>query len=441
MAEQVDQKKCAEELTEQSDLKKSIDDLEKEVTCGVCQEVYGDAKLLPCGHYFCMECIMKMCRRESAGKPISCPECRLEFVISQETIADLKTAFNINRLIDIHRYQLRCYKTVAVKADLGDSSKSEAASKCPEHDDLLLLYCYSCKSFICRDCALTNHKEHKYEYNTTAVPKWKEELLQSKDCFEKAEEEFQHALQMVRGRIDDVKARGQEVADFMSSYFKELRCILDAHEASMRDEHTANVDLKVHNLQLQENKLLTDCEELSSVQAGIDFFFSKRFGDDILGMSTKNLELIAASNETFKKDEATRKCRSLKLIPTVRTYGDINIQTSSDQFSSQIKQLVSFTDIDIMPLGKVVFKGFEAAVHAGEKHNFQILSLRDRQFSVSLNSANVRKFQVRKIGCYTYLVEYNIPRHVDQGRYMVTVLGDGRNLPNGQFYMTVKHPF
>ena len=440
MAEQVDQKKCAEELAEQSELKKSIDDLEKEVTCGVCQEVYGDAKLLPCGHYFCMECIMKMCRRESAGKPISCPECRLEFVISQETVADLKTAFNINRLIDVHRYQLRCYKMVAVKANLGDCSKSEATSKCPEHDDLLLLYCYSCKSFICRDCALTNHNEHKYEYNTTAVPKWKEELLQSKNCFEKAEKEFQNALRMVRGRIDDVKARGQEVADFMSSYFKELRCILDAHEASMQDKHKANVDLKVHNLKLQEKKLLTACEELSSVQAGIDTFFSKHFGDDILGMS-KILESVAASNETFKKDKATRKYISFELIPAVCTYDDINIQTSSDQFSSQIKQLVSFTDIDIIPLGKVVFKGFEAAVHAGEKHNFQILSLRYRHFSVSLNSASVRKFQVRKTGCYTYLVEYNIPRHSDQGRYMVTVLGDGRNLPNGQFYMTVKHPF
>ena len=36
---------------------------------------------------------------------------------------------------------------------------------CPEHEDeLLKLYCKTCKKVICRDCVLVTHKEHEYAF-------------------------------------------------------------------------------------------------------------------------------------------------------------------------------------------------------------------------------------------------------------------------------------
>ena len=35
------------------EMTRNIEELEREITCGVCQELYQDPKLLPCSHCFC----------------------------------------------------------------------------------------------------------------------------------------------------------------------------------------------------------------------------------------------------------------------------------------------------------------------------------------------------------------------------------------------------
>ncbi len=443
MAEQVDQKKCAEELAEQSELKKSIDDLEKEVTCGVCQEVYKDPKLLPCGHYFCMECVMKMCRRVPAGKPISCPECRLEFVISQETVADLKTAFNINRLIDVHRYQLRCYKMVAVKANLGDCSKSEATSKCPEHDDLLLLYCYSCKSFICRDCALTNHKAHKYEYNTTAVPKRREELLKSKDHFEKVEKEFQEGLKNVTDRIAEVETHGKHVTEFMASYYKDLRAFLDEHQKAMFAKHEKLMSGKMYDLHEQEKKLLTACGELCVVKAGIDAHFSSCSGNDMLGMSSDLMELIKTKQTHFKKNNFSSTFRNYSLVPGVKTFSEVEVDIP---LANHFERIVRLVDKDIVMDNAIVIEGLKNTVHTAENTSFRILYLHNRHFDLKITPLSTgpisvaryfarTKYSIFKIGCYTHLVEYTLPHY--SGEHRINIFVDKKEVHGSPFRLNI----
>ncbi len=53
-----------------------MDELEKEITCSICQENYTEPKVLPCLHYFCKHCILELVRRAGTRKPFACPECR-----------------------------------------------------------------------------------------------------------------------------------------------------------------------------------------------------------------------------------------------------------------------------------------------------------------------------------------------------------------------------
>ena len=35
---------------------------------------------------------------------------------------------------------------------------------CKVHEEQAKIYCYDCKSLICRDCVVKDHKEHDYEF-------------------------------------------------------------------------------------------------------------------------------------------------------------------------------------------------------------------------------------------------------------------------------------
>ena len=50
---------------------KSLEQLEKDITCPVCQEHYTDPKVLPCLHYYCKKCILKLALRTASIAPTS----------------------------------------------------------------------------------------------------------------------------------------------------------------------------------------------------------------------------------------------------------------------------------------------------------------------------------------------------------------------------------
>ena len=71
---------------------KSLEELEKEITCAVCHGHYQQAKLLPCNHYYCGACIEDLAKY-SRGKPFDCPECRKTTTLPPGGVAELDGAF------------------------------------------------------------------------------------------------------------------------------------------------------------------------------------------------------------------------------------------------------------------------------------------------------------------------------------------------------------
>ena len=48
--------------------------MEEHLTCAICLEQLKDPKVLPCLHFYCHECIVKL---NKTGINITCPECRM----------------------------------------------------------------------------------------------------------------------------------------------------------------------------------------------------------------------------------------------------------------------------------------------------------------------------------------------------------------------------
>ncbi len=194
-------------------MEKSVEELEKEITCVICHDHYTEPKMLPCCHCYCKDCIHKLALRKGIDKPFSCPNCRTDTTLPQGGVASLKPAFFINRLVEIYskllshdKVEVRCencsgekaeafcrqctmficgecvrlhctlkafagHKTVSLKElkEGKDMAEEAAFQTCPEHEELMEIYCFDCCRLICRPCTIRDHIGHNHEFIKKAV--------------------------------------------------------------------------------------------------------------------------------------------------------------------------------------------------------------------------------------------------------------------------------
>ena len=62
---------------------KTLEQMEQEITCAVCQEHYAEPKVLPCLHYYCKQCVTKLATRTASNEPFSCPKCRKDTTLPE----------------------------------------------------------------------------------------------------------------------------------------------------------------------------------------------------------------------------------------------------------------------------------------------------------------------------------------------------------------------
>ena len=227
---------------------KSLEELEREITCGICQEHYTEPKALPCLHYYCKQCILKLAMKTGTGKPFSCPECRCEATLPEGGVDELKTAFFVNRLKTTISTMERAHGKVEVKCELCIPSKGNAEAfcrhcarfickkcielhkslqtflthevaslddlkhgranpipvkepstkKCLVHEKSLKIYCYDCDSLICQHCTLKKHRDHNFEFTKTAAPEEKTKLLEEIEPLKGLHEELANAVEHVQ---------------------------------------------------------------------------------------------------------------------------------------------------------------------------------------------------------------------------------------------------
>ena len=293
---------------------KTVEELEREITCGICQEHYTEPKVLPCLHYYCKQCVLRLALRSDNGKSFSCPECRCEATLPEGGVDELKTAFFVNRLKTTVSTMERTHGKVEAKCELcADKDKAEAfcrqcamfickecikqhirmkpfvthdvasledlkqgrsnpivmkeppTEKCLDHDEPLNIYCYKCCTLICRDCTVKDHKEHNFEFCKKAAPTTKKNLLEELQPLREQSVNFSHAVKEIQTIKNKVEVQGDSVANTIQTSFKELRNILDKREKELLNDCGRVVREKVEKLSLQEKNLSLASAEVHSI--------------------------------------------------------------------------------------------------------------------------------------------------------------------------------
>ncbi|XP_017569900.2 E3 ubiquitin-protein ligase TRIM39-like isoform X1 [Pygocentrus nattereri] len=141
------------------------EDLEAELSCAVCLDVYKDPRLLTCGHNFCHTCLLRVWENQDANlQRYSCPECRTVFEDYPATQRNIKLS-NIIERIQASRDPL---SENSVAGPVQQSSAGDATCMlmrtevCANHGKPWEFFCKEHKTCLCRSC-LEEHKTHQYQ--------------------------------------------------------------------------------------------------------------------------------------------------------------------------------------------------------------------------------------------------------------------------------------
>ena len=130
-------------MAEAPDIPKTLEEMEKEITCAVCHEHYREPKILPCLHYYCIECLQRLAER--VGQPVPCPECRRQAAFPLNDARQLPTPFFVHRMIDFYARMETAQGKKEALCESCSGGKAEA-------------FCRQCTEFICSECVKSHER-------------------------------------------------------------------------------------------------------------------------------------------------------------------------------------------------------------------------------------------------------------------------------------------
>ncbi|XP_002735361.1 tripartite motif-containing protein 2-like, partial [Saccoglossus kowalevskii] len=261
--------------TAESKILEKIDD--NFLVCTVCSERYRNAKILPCLHSFCEQCIDKLVQK-SGGKNIPCPVCRRIHDLP-EGAGSVQSNVFLNELVVLlgkrdkktnevqtcegcqrdpmtthcidcaiglcdgcisthkrlpstksHNLMSRQTYQAAKSADIATVQPPVYCSHHPGNQ--LELHCDTCDIPICVACAALNHKltEHNCRYLKDAASQYATDLIKVTDILAEKEKEAKESKENVL-----------QMTELLENRFSEQEYKLNVHIETVVAEITAKI--------------------------------------------------------------------------------------------------------------------------------------------------------------------------------------------------------
>ncbi|KAM7421929.1 hypothetical protein PAMA_010148 [Pampus argenteus] len=195
--------------------------VEEDLYCSVCQDIYKDPVVLTCSHSFCKECLKNWWREKPTKE---CPVCKRRSSRSDPprnlALKNLCEAFSLER-------------------DQRASSGSE--SLCSLHSEKLKLFCLNHRQPVCLVCRDSKrHNNHRFRPIDEAAQDHKEELQKSL----KPLQDKLKLFKKVQGNCDQtaeyIKVQTRDTERQIKEQFKKLHQFLQEEEeariAALREE-------------------------------------------------------------------------------------------------------------------------------------------------------------------------------------------------------------
>ncbi|XP_026213885.1 zinc-binding protein A33-like isoform X2 [Anabas testudineus] len=262
----------------------ALEELQSELTCPVCLELFRDPVILECGHHFCQVCIIQ-CWEAKADELSSCPKCR------KSCARKLRPNSLLCNVVDSVR-RARTLDTAAgttgresehvlpepEEQEPGSSVSSLALSvgqwllrgmdMCEEHEEKLKLYCEDDQLPICVVCGMSrDHKNHNVIPITEALENYKGKLSAALERVQLQTEEATLFQRRTNEKILLIKERAGDLEEMVSAEIGRLREFLLKEEEHIKERLQKQKEDKLNQL---EEALTRATERISQLENTAD---------------------------------------------------------------------------------------------------------------------------------------------------------------------------
>ncbi|XP_049898655.1 nuclear factor 7, brain-like [Epinephelus moara] len=262
----------------------AIEELQSELTCPVCLELFRDPVILECGHHFCQVCIIQ-CWEAKADELSSCPKCRKSCgrkLRPNSLLCNVVDSVRRARAMDTAAGTSGWYPEGPLEEpeerEPGSSMSSVASSiglwprlwmdMCEEHEEKLKLYCEDDQLPICLVCGMSrDHKTHNVIPINEAFENYRDKLSVALDRVQLQTEEATLFQRQTNEKILLIKEQAGDLEEMVTSEFGRLREFLLEEEERIKEKLQKQKEEKLNQL---EEALIQTTEQISQLESTAD---------------------------------------------------------------------------------------------------------------------------------------------------------------------------
>ena len=337
--------------------------VEEEITCSICGDLFTDPKTIPCLHTFCKQCIEKSVKsNKKMASVVCCPLCRAP--LPRDDISSVPTNFTINRLVEIFgrrkeagsSLQMKCsncendapcsspavtwcvecetslcqrcndahkiwkdfksHSIVAVEEFVKNPklvlSTSEKPEACKSHSKQALdLYCKTCSSLICRDCTLKDHprETHDFDFIDDVIDEERENIKQATAPLKQLLEQVRNGMKRIEESETEIdiesEANKRKIQGVYGEVYKLLR---QQEEEALEKVNTIKTSLQKTLSMQKENSKSVESQLVSSLE----------FSNDAISINRRQHLLTYRNSILNRVKDLTKQVEHASLDPECR---------------------------------------------------------------------------------------------------------------------------
>ena len=159
---------------------------------------------------------------------------------------------------------------------------------CEKHRrEELKLFCQTCNQLICRDCALREHRDHKYEFVQDIYPAEKEKITKVVDELRAKMIALETSLDTIKSQKDSAKIKFNELSLKVDAVINRQIESLEKKRQSLKDQLQKVARVQKERHEIQE---MSFASSLSRIKTSVEF------AEQVLRRGNE-LEIFAAKNE------------------------------------------------------------------------------------------------------------------------------------------------
>ena len=296
-------------------------ELQQQLTCPVCLDIYTNPKSLPCLHSFCQHCLEGLPVNPHENKYfIKCPTCRTSAELREPTgPAAFPVAFHINNLKEVYSLM-----------------KQERVMNCSKHDDSLRIFCEFCQELICPDCAISDHRNHQCASIEDSYRKHHQMIETRLNSVSKMMDDIINALTILINRENEIKKQGDMVKQEIHLTAEEMIEKIRQSERQLTRKVETAVDSKLQVLSGQKALAETSLSRLKDCKKFVEQSLKTGSHQQVLMSKKQMMERMSHVTKDINVEEYNpiEKAEYVQLIKNNRmklSIGDISYTTALQQ--------------------------------------------------------------------------------------------------------------